>query len=1453
VHPTATIGYNTFGDQSETQDPNGNTVTTSFDAAGRKTAQTLPNYTPPGSSTPITGATTTWTYDDMGNVTQITDPLRHTNQYLYDQLGDVAQVTDAKKGVAHTVYDANGEALSETTPSGAQTQATYDFMGRKLTTTVLDRFPSPVTSTTTHSYAASAANPGGAFLASTTTQNGVTTRYGYNNVGETTQVTDGAGNTTETTYDLEGHKSAVKLPDGTRTTVSYDQLGNPVRTQSLDTDGQTVLATRSATYSAAGHLMSSTDANQHTTTLTRDALGQVTGEVQPVDAAHSITTSFGYDAAGHRTRFTDGRGNARYYTFNSWNLPESVVEPPVSTSAYSYTSAADSTFTTSYDAAGHAVSQTAPGGVTVTSDYDALGNVTSQSGTGADAPTATRTFGYDADNRMLTAATSAVGTTTPATSNTFTYNDRGLLLTADGTAGSSSFVYDGDGLTTSRTDAAGTTAYGYDKADRLATLDDPATGSRLTYTYNSLSQPDNIQYGGKDGNVRTFNYDHLHRLVSDNLKTALGATVASIGYGYDTNGNLTGKKTAGLAGSSDNTYTYDWADRLTSWNNGSTTTAYAYDDSGNRIRIGANVYTYDARDQLTGDGVNTYRYTARGTLTQQATGSTTTAFASDAFDQQVKQGTQTYVTDALGRVMTGSGTDGSKISFSYTGTGNSLASDGSSTYTWSPDGGLVGIGMAGATAGSGSLAFTDQHDDVVGSFSAAGTALSGSTAYDPLGNVTGTAGTPVGRLGYQSGWTDAATGKVNMAARWYNPAAGQFMNRDTMSFDPVPNSATANPFAYVDDNPLKGTDPSGHGFWGSMQRAVSSGWEHVKSAASSAWQGVTRAWDSASNWASNTYHRFSSWVSREYDETMARLDREIRRLDREIARLNREIHDSYRYIRHQASRAYHATTRAVSHSYHQTVHAVTTAYHATAQAVRTTTTYFKNHAAAIASFAASTAVFIGCEAAVGAATGGVGAVIGAAGCGALAGAVGGAVDQGAKCMSGQAGGCSVSAFAGAVAVGAVGGAIGGALGGALGGKLTESALGSVLPRVVASSLEGASIGGISGGAVGAADYGLTCSRSGAGCSWSGAAKAAAGGAADGAIGGAAAGAGSSVAAHARGRLTGRQESGEVSGCLTGGPHSFTGSTRVAMADGSSKPIEQIKEGDEIRNAVPGKPGTTETHKVDKVIVTTTDRDFVDVTVAPAAKPSLKSRVLKKAALGLASAATAVAALSPTAASATTITTTYHHPFYDQTQSAFVEAKDLHTGDLLETDDGTVEITGVRLYHQDDVVTYDLTVDGLHTYYVLAGAAPVLVHNCGPGVATEDDAMLALNRAEELQASRNDYFMADTKGTTAVIGVFNSQTKRFINRIGINGGGAMPSGWTLRPGEEFVQAAGHAEEGILNSLGPNEHAVFGAASRNFCVTVCSPMLNVRGVTLGGAGIRGHAAQNSPYTIFWATGD
>ncbi|WP_163573766.1 RHS repeat protein [Fodinicola feengrottensis] len=613
VHPITTIGYDTASAPTETEDPNGNVTTTAYDAAGQKTSVTQPAYIPPGASSP-TIPVTRWAYDDTGDTTSVTDPLGNTVAYTYDQLNDTASVTDPRGGITRNSYDPAGHLLQSATPNGATTQATYDWMGRPLTSTVLERYPAAASYTTTNSYAASQANPAGAYLTSTTTPAGATTSYGYDAAGEQTSVTDPAGTTTVSAYNLQGHVAKTTLADGTATATTYDHLGDPLTATQLDTDGTTVLAKTSATYDPAGRQLTSTDARNHTSTLTRDASGLVTQEQQPVDDSTSITTTFGYDAAGHRTRFTDGRANSWITTFNSWNLPESSIEPGTAT----YTAAADRTTTTTYDADGHPAGTTKPGGVTFADTYDKAGELLSQSGSGADAPTADRSFSYDPDGRITKASTAAAGDTgptgpqIPATDESFTYNDRGQLLTASGSAASSSFGYTADGLLASRTDAAGTATYAYDTADRLATATDPITSTQISVGYNQLSMPTTLTYG-TNGNARTYGYDHQHRLTSDTLKTSGGTTVASIGYGYDANDNLTSKTTTGLgAGSAANTYTYDYdyADRLTSWNDGTKTVPYGYDASGNRTRVGANVYTYDARDELTSDGTNSYTYTA---------------------------------------------------------------------------------------------------------------------------------------------------------------------------------------------------------------------------------------------------------------------------------------------------------------------------------------------------------------------------------------------------------------------------------------------------------------------------------------------------------------------------------------------------------------------------------------------------------------------------------------------------------------------------------------------------------------------------------------------------------------------------------------------------------------------------------------------------------------------------
>lgn len=143
-------------------------------------------------------------------------------------------------------------------------------------------------------------------------------------------------------------------------------------------------------------------------------------------------------------------------------------------------------------------------------------------------------------------------------------------------------------------------------------------------------------------------------------------------------------------------------------------------------------------------------------------------------------------------------------------------------------------------------------------------------------------------------------------------------------------------------------------------------------------------------------------------------------------------------------------------------------------------------------------------------------------------------------------------------------------------------------------------------------------------------------------------------------------------------NSFIGDTKVLMADGTSKPIDQVKVGDEVKNAEP-KSDITQRHAVTVVHVTDVDKEFVDVSVETAEGPR-------------------------------TITATANHPFWDATAQSWVGAVELKPHDQLSAPgNARVIVQSVRRY-MSSIRTYNLTIAGVHTYFVLAGSVAVLVHN-----------------------------------------------------------------------------------------------------------------------------------------------
>lgn len=156
-------------------------------------------------------------------------------------------------------------------------------------------------------------------------------------------------------------------------------------------------------------------------------------------------------------------------------------------------------------------------------------------------------------------------------------------------------------------------------------------------------------------------------------------------------------------------------------------------------------------------------------------------------------------------------------------------------------------------------------------------------------------------------------------------------------------------------------------------------------------------------------------------------------------------------------------------------------------------------------------------------------------------------------------------------------------------------------------------------------------------------------------------------------------------------HSFLPSTKVLMADGDTKAIKNVKAGDKVKATDP-QTGKSQTRTVEKLITTKDDEDFATVTIRDGKKTEK-------------------------------ITATVTHPFWVTTTHTWTDAGNLKPHTRLRTAAGaTVTIQAVSIWHHRHL-THDLTVSTTHTYYVLAGAAPVLVHNCNTTITARQVSLI----------------------------------------------------------------------------------------------------------------------------------
>ncbi len=763
--------------------------------------------------------TTTASFDAMGNdlwsipatgqslVQSSSNPFATSTTY---SAADVPMVVTAPYGdVTSNKYDAALNLTSSATPA-ATTTVVYDGDNRPCYSVVASSVLSGLSCSSPMQAGATATSyePGSQVTASVTDANGNTTSYYYADLAypsSATEVVDALG--TEITYG------------------AYDDFGN----QCLGGDVAPTLGAGQCAWiggdTATAHnaldvAVSVTDPNGNQTLNYYEDASFPTTLTRTVNALGQ-TTTYRYDADGRLLTEVKPNGDAITQAYNANG--ELCSKNPTSSS---------------YPCGeGPSVA-----GVTQFSYNDAneLVAMNDQVGSPASSTQWEQTTSYTYSNGQLLSTTDANAKTV-----SYSYNDAGEVacvsypVAAASTCGTASApatpsvtntivdkTYDSSGRLTSTTDWLGNTVtYTYADANdpsAVTKITYPATtGLAATYAYDNAGNLSSLTAGSSINDSWTYNADEQQRTATLNGSSSAGVT-------YNANKQVTAATNLGLSTSNDQYTLAPNAEILADRSPSGASTDFSY-NAGDEL---CNASTSAVPCASTPTNGTSYSYTLDG---QRASASTYTA------------GSAVQVTDdtwnsygelcAVAPTSTSCGVvPSSGVSYSYNGMGLrtlSATSTSSTVSTWdSVSGGSLPLDLNDATstssamtntsylygdllfggsapveqittnqAGSSAVFLVTVPSGVQGVVSSTGAVLE-LALYSPYGTQTLKAGSVVTPFGFEGAYTDS-TGLLYLINRYYDPTTDSFI-----SVDPKVQQ-TDQPYAFVNDDPLNGTDPLG--------------------------------------------------------------------------------------------------------------------------------------------------------------------------------------------------------------------------------------------------------------------------------------------------------------------------------------------------------------------------------------------------------------------------------------------------------------------------------------------------------------------------------------------------------------------------------------------------------------------------------------------------------------------